>query len=98
MGEASNSELSNIYVNHVIAFFNAETCFPPWTEYKKRCYKVMLTTHRWKDAFVKCKKLRSHMVTISSEEENLFTTKLARVKLILKLYFLYVRYNYFYSI
>ena len=49
---------------------------------KKRCYLVIESqTRRWKDAFAKCQTLKSHMVTISSEEENHFTGQLAKVML-----------------
>lgn len=64
----------------LISAFYAETCYPPWTELKKRCYLVLeAQVQRWKDVPGQCLKLNSLMVTISSEEENEFVYQLAQV-------------------
>ncbi|CAH3046254.1 unnamed protein product, partial [Porites evermanni] len=64
-------------------FYCEKTCFPPWTELKKRCYLVIdVRSYRWKDAFAACSSLNgSQMITISSEEENIFTAYLAKAHL-----------------
>ena len=68
-------------IDATLLYFNLETCFPPWTELKKRCYLVIdVRSYRWKDAFAACSSLNgSQMITISSEEENIFTAYLAKV-------------------
>ena len=64
----------------LISIFYAETCYPPWTELKKRCYLVTeAQVQRWKDVPGQCLKLNSLMVAISSEEENEFVHQLAQV-------------------
>ena len=64
----------------LISVFYAETCYPPWTELKKRCYLVIeAQIQRWKEVHGQCLKLNSLMVTISSEEENEFVYQLAQV-------------------
>lgn len=63
-------------------FYCEKTCFPPWTEFRKRCYKaIKVPSYRWKDASARCQAQHSHMVTISSEEENDFVAQLAKVYL-----------------
>ncbi|KAL9986757.1 hypothetical protein ACROYT_G000947 [Oculina patagonica] len=65
-----------------IDFYCEKTCFPPWTELNKRCYlAIESSAHRWKDAHAKCLKLKSHMVTISSQQKNEFTGLLAKAYL-----------------
>jgi len=63
-------------------FYCEKTCYPPWTELQKRCYKVIdVPSHRWNDASKNCRLLSSHMVTISSQEENQFAAELAKAYL-----------------
>ncbi|XP_068748590.1 snaclec A8-like [Montipora capricornis] len=59
-----------------------ETCLSPWTEFKRRCYRVTaLRSYTWKGASAKCQSLQSHMLTINSEEENNFAAKLVQAHL-----------------
>ena len=82
LGETSiSSLLSNDCKCKTLDFrFYAETCNPPWTELKKRCYLVIEAQFQlWKDVQSQCLKLNSLMVTISSEEENEFVHQLVQV-------------------
>ena len=60
--------------------FNAETCYPPWTELRKRCYHVVdVPSGKWDDAQAQCQSLNSQMMIISTEEEDEFTAQLIKV-------------------
>ena len=74
-------QLNGAVIDATLLYFNLETCFLPWTELKKRCYLVIdVRSYRWKDAFAACLSLNgSQMITISSEEENIFAAYLAKV-------------------
>ena len=79
---SSASNRCNFGGNLILSLsLNSETCFPPWTEFKKRCYLVIdVLSYGWKDAYAACRSLNgSQMITIFSEEENHFAANLAKV-------------------
>lgn len=60
-------------------FYCQKTCLPPWTEFRKHCYKLTaLRSNSWRGASAKCQSLQSHMLTINSEKENTFAAQLVQ--------------------
>ncbi|KAL2097652.1 hypothetical protein ACEWY4_006859 [Coilia grayii] len=63
-------------INSTVAPTEAPTggCAPDWTQYKQHCYQSHPEKRNWTDAKTFCNKVRGHLVSILSKDEQAFLT------------------------